>query len=170
LFVGSLGQRKGLSYLFRAVQALGSSVELTVIGARPLSPCPALDQALKSVRWIPTCSHHDVLTEMAANDVLIFPSLFEGFGLVLLEAMAMGLPIITTNHTAGPDLITDGVEGFIVPIRSAEAITEKLDVLRRDPDLRATMAEQARKRARDFTWENYGRTVAERVSATLIPA
>lgn len=169
LFVGSLGQRKGLSYLFRAVETLGSSVELTVIGARPLNPCAALDRALKSVRWIPSCSHHDVLVEMAANDVLIFPSLFEGFGLVLLEAMAMGLPVITTNHTAGPDLITDGVEGFIIPIRSTEAITEKLDLLRREPDLRATMADQARKRARDFTWEQYGRTVAERVSATLIP-
>ena len=60
------------------------------------------------------------------HDVFVFPSLFEGFGLVLLEAMAMGLPMITTAHTAGPDLLEDGKEGFIVPIRSAEAIAEKL--------------------------------------------
>jgi glycosyltransferase involved in cell wall biosynthesis len=168
LFVGSLGQRKGLSYLFRAVDSMSPAVELTMIGARPFSPCPALDRALAGVRWISSCSHQDVLTEMAAHDVLVFPSLFEGFGLVLLEAMAMGLPVITTAHTAGPDLITEGIEGFIVPIRSPGAIAEKLDLLRREPDLRATMGEQARQRAREFTWEQYGRSVAERVSSTLV--
>jgi glycosyltransferase involved in cell wall biosynthesis len=170
LFVGSLGQRKGLSYLFRAVRSLGSSVELTVIGARPLVPCSALDHELSAVRWIATCSHREVLAEMSAHDVFVFPSLFEGFGLVLLEAMAMGLPIITTPNTAGPDLITDGVEGFIVPIRSAAAIAEKLDLLRREPERRTTMAESARNRAREFTWQQYGHTLAGCVSAALVPA
>jgi len=66
---------------------------------------------------------------MAAHDVFVFPSLFEGFGLVLLEAMAMGLPVITTPHTAGPDLIREGMEGFIVPIRHSTAIAERLEQL-----------------------------------------
>ncbi len=170
LFVGSLGQRKGLSYLFDAVRSLGSSVELTVIGARPLTPCPELDRQLASVRWIPSCSHREVLAEMAAHDVFVFPSLFEGFGLVLLEAMAMGLPIITTPNTAGPDLITDGVEGFIVPIRSSAAIAERLDLLRRNPDLRADMSERAQLRAREFTWEQYGESLAACISSTLVRA
>lgn len=170
LFVGSLGQRKGLSYLFDAVKSLGESVELTVIGTRPLAPCPALDRELAAVRWIPSCSHREVLAEMAAHDVFVFPSLFEGFGLVLLEAMAMGLPIITTPHTAGPDLITDGVEGFIVPIRSATALADRLDMLRRNPDLRADMAERAQKRSREFTWEQYGESLAACVSSTTVRA
>jgi starch synthase len=169
LFVGSLGQRKGLSYLFRAVRSLGSSVELTIIGARPMVACSALDHELSAIRWIPSCSHREVLAEMAAHDVFVFPSLFEGFGLVLLEAMAMGLPIITTAHTAGPDLITDGVEGFIVPIRSSSEISEKLDLLRRDPDRRVAMSESARARAREFTWEQYGHTLAGSVSSALVP-
>ena len=168
LFVGSLGQRKGLSYLFRAVQSLGDQVELTVIGSRPLVPCAALDHALSRVRWIASCSHREVLAEMAAHDVFVFPSLFEGFGLVLLEAMAMGLPIITTAHTAGPDLITEGVEGFIVPIRSSQAIAEKLELLHRDPERRVAMAERARSRARDFTWEQYGQSLAACVSSVLV--
>lgn len=170
LFVGSLGQRKGLSYLFDAARGLGGSIELTVIGSRPLAACPALDRELASVRWIPSCSHREVLAEMAAHDVFVFPSLFEGFGLVLLEAMAMGLPIITTPHTAGPDLITDGVEGFIVPIRSSTAIAERLDLLRRNPDLRADMSERAQLRAREFTWEHYGESLAACVSSTLVRA
>ncbi len=170
LFVGSLGQRKGLSYLFRAIRSLGSGVELTVIGSRPLVACPALDRELKAVRWIPSCAHRDVLAEMTAHDVFVFPSLFEGFGLVLLEAMAMGLPIVTTPHTAGPDLITDGVEGFIVPIRSDEALASRLDLLRRNPDLLADMSARARARAAEFTWENYGDSLAASVSSGLVHA
>jgi glycosyltransferase involved in cell wall biosynthesis len=170
LFVGSLGQRKGLSYLFHAVRSLGSSVELTVIGSRPLVPCSALDRELASIRWIPTCSHREVLAEMSAHDVFVFPSLFEGFGLVLLEAMSMGLPIITTSHTAGPDLITDGVEGFIVPIRSASAIAEKLDLLRQEPARLTAMSESASARAQEFTWQQYGHSLAACVSSALAPA
>jgi starch synthase len=109
-----------------------------------------------------------VLAEMAAHDVFVFPSLFEGFGLVLLEAMAMGLPIITTPHTAGPDLISDGVEGFIVPIRSSAAIAERLDLLRREPERRQAMSERARSRSREFTWEQYGRSLAACVSSVLV--
>jgi glycosyltransferase involved in cell wall biosynthesis len=111
-----------------------------------------------------------VLAEMSMHDVFVFPSLFEGFGLVLLEAMAMGLPIITTPHTAGPDLITDGAEGFIVPIRSSDGIAEKLDLLRREPARRAAMSESARARARKFTWEQYGHSLAASVSSALVHA
>lgn len=170
LFVGSLGQRKGLSYLFGAAQLLGGDVELTVIGTRPLVACPALDRALARVRWIPTCPHREVLAEMAAHDVFVFPSLFEGFGLVLLEAMAMGLPVITTAHTAGPDLITDGVEGFIVPIRSSAAIASRLKLLHEEPERRAAMSAAARRRATEFSWRQYGDSLAGCISTALVRA
>jgi glycosyltransferase involved in cell wall biosynthesis len=160
LFVGSLGQRKGLSYLFAACRQAGSAVTLTVIGRKPLARCRALDRELGAARWIASCTHQRILGEMAAHDVLVFPSLFEGFGLVLLEAMAMGLPVITTTHTAGPDLIHDGVEGFIVPIRDSEAIATRLELLHRDPARLAAMAQQARQRARAFSWNNYETTMA----------
>lgn len=155
LFVGGLGQRKGLSYLFDACRRLDGAVHLTVIGARPAVDCAALDRELASVRWISGAPHRQILAEMAGHDVFVFPSLFEGFGLVLLEAMAMGLPIITTPHTAGPDLIENGREGFIVPIRNAEAIAEKLELLHADPALREEMGRQARARAMELSWENY---------------
>lgn len=167
LFVGSLGQRKGLSYLFAASRQLGAAVELTIIGQKPLEPCAILDRELAAVRWLPTCPHAQVLAEMAAHDVFVFPSLFEGFGLVLLEAMAMGLPVVTTEHTAGPDLIRDGVEGFIVPIRSSTAIAEKLELLCREPLRRADMSECARLRAREFSWKTYGETLATCVAQEL---
>jgi starch synthase len=167
LFVGSLGQRKGLSYLFDACRLVQSAVTLTVISQKPLEPCPVLDRELAAVRWIPSCPHQQILAEMAAHDVFVFPSLFEGFGLVLLEALAMGLPVITTAHTAGPDLIHEGVEGFIVPIRDSAAIAACLELLHREPDRLAAMSRQARRRAREFSWENYEQTLAACVGQAL---
>jgi glycosyltransferase involved in cell wall biosynthesis len=99
--------------------------------------------------------------------VFVFPSLFEGFGLVLLEALAMGLPVITTAHTAGPDLIHEGVEGFIVPIRDSTAIAERLELLHREPARLAEMSRQARLRASEFSWGNYEETLAACVRQAL---
>jgi len=167
LFVGSLGQRKGLSYLFAAIRQVRSAVTLTVIGQKPPAPCAVLDRELAAVRWIPTCPHAQILAEMSAHDVFVFPSLFEGFGLVLLEALAAGLPIITTAHTAGPDLIQDGAQGFIVPIRDSTAIAERLEQLHRDPARLAAMSRAARLRARDFPWRGYEETLAACVGQAL---
>jgi glycosyltransferase involved in cell wall biosynthesis len=166
LFAGSLGQRKGLAYLLEAVELLGAGVELTLIG-RPAGRCAPLERALGRHRWIESCPHAEMLAEMRRHDVLVFPSLFEGFGLVILEAMAQGTPVITTGHTAGPDVITDGVDGFIVPIRSAEVIAARLEGLARDGDELERMGRAARATAERFAWADYRRGVAGVVADVL---
>lgn len=160
LFVGALSQAKGLGYLLEAVARLGSASELTLIGRRvsPAIPTPAV---LEKFRWIPSLAHDELLSEIARHDVLVLPSLHEGFGLVLSEAMSQGLTIITTPHTAGPDIITDGVEGFLVPIRSAEAIEEKLALLARDRDRLAAMQAAAQRQSTHRTWENYRQAIVQ---------
>lgn len=167
LFVGGLSQRKGLSYLFESVAKLGKSVELTVVGRRPGAACPALDEALSKHRYIESLSHGGVLAEMEQADVFVFPSLFEGFGLVLLEAMSRGLPCITTAHTAGPDIITDGVDGFIVPIRNSEIIATRLEQLHSDRELLAQMSQAASEAAARLTWEQYGDRTVEAIAEAL---
>ena len=160
LFTGSLGQRKGLSYALRAVEVIGErNCELTLLGRKAAEGCRPLDQAVRDHRWLPSLSHERVLLEMRQHDVLIFPSLFEGFGLAITEAMSQGMPVITTAHTAGPDIIDDGVDGFIVPIRSAEAIAEKLELLARDRERLRAMKISARKKAQIHPWENYRRAL-----------
>jgi len=160
LFAGSLGQRKGLSYALRAVEIIGEkNCELTLLGRKAADGCRPLDQAIREHRWLPSLSHERVLLEMRQHDVLIFPSLFEGFGLAITEAMSQGTPVITTAHTAGPDIIDDGVDGFIVPIRSAEVIAEKLEVLARDRERLKAMKISARKKAQMHPWENYRRAL-----------
>ncbi len=154
LFVGLLSQRKGLSYLLEAVKLLGNQVELTLIGKCVSLPQP-LVTALNTHHYIESLPHAHLLEQMQAYDVLVFPSLFEGFGLVILEAMSRGLPVITTPHTAGADVITDGKNGFIVPIRCAESIAEKLQLLIADPDLLAAMRIAAQDTALYFSWSRY---------------
>jgi glycosyltransferase involved in cell wall biosynthesis len=154
LFVGALTQAKGLGYLLDAAELMRERIELTLIGHRVSTEMPR-QAMLEGYHWIPSLSHPDLLQEMARHDVLVLPSLNEGFGLVLAEAMAQRLTVIATPHTAGPDLFTDGVEGFLVPIRSAEAIAEKLLLLDGERDRLAAMQEAARRRAMSNSWENY---------------
>lgn len=155
LYVGSLGQRKGLSYLLGALALLGPQFELTLLGKRVAPGCRPLEEALRRHHWIPTLPHGEVLAQMRRHDVLVLPSLFEGFGLVLLEAMAQGLPVIATAHTAGPDFISEGVDGFIVPIRSAQAIAERLELLARDRERLCEMQKAAALKAESQRWDSY---------------
>jgi glycosyltransferase involved in cell wall biosynthesis len=160
LFVGALGQRKGLSYALRAVELIGGkNCALTLLGRKAAEGSAPLDHAVQNHRWLPSLPHAQVLSEMRQHDVLILPSLFEGFGLVMTEAMSQGIPVITTAHTAGPDIIDDGVDGFIVPIRSAEAIAEKLEVLARDRERLREMKISAREKTQRYPWENYRRAL-----------
>lgn len=167
-FAGSLGQRKGLSYLLKAADLLEGRVELTLLGRRVSEDCAPLNAALRRHRWIHSLPHGEVLHEMSRHDVFVFPSLFEGFGLVILEAMAQGLPVITTAHTAGPDVIRDGVDGFIVPIRSAEAIAEKIATLAGDRSRLKAMSSAAIETALRFTWGEYQRRLVEAVMPLLV--
>jgi glycosyltransferase involved in cell wall biosynthesis len=161
LFAGSLGQRKGLSYLLKAVEVLRGDVELTLLGRKAAAGCAPLDAAVRKYRWLPTLSHAAVLREMQNHDVLVLPSLFEGFGLVILEAMAQGTLVITTDHTAGPDIVENETDGFIVPIRSAEAIAEKLELLARDRERVMSMKAAAKRKAQSRGWDRYRNRLAE---------
>jgi len=166
--VGQIGQRKGVGYLLDAVDRLGAGVKLTLLG-RPLAVPPVLKRAFERHRWIESAPHAEVLRLMREHDVLAFPSLFDGFGLVILEAMAQGTVVIATPNTAAPDLLDDGRDGFIVPIRSADAIAGRLTQLAEDRGLLAQMSEAARQTAARRTWEEYRRKVIEAVRAAVGP-
>lgn len=170
LFVGGLSQRKGIADLFDAVEILSPHVELTVVGRKPAQACATLESVLKKHRWIESLPREIILAEMRAHDVLVFPSLFEGFGLVVTEALSQGLPVITTSHTCGPDVLTEGEDGFIVPIRDPQSIAEKLELLHRDRERLAAMSVAARKKAETLTWESYRQGVVAVVREALASA
>ena len=127
VYVGSLVQRKGLSYLLDAVRALKSkNVRLLLRGRGHvdrdlLSHYRDVPFDLKLGLPLP-----ELVRDIQRSDVFVLPSLTEGFAQVILEAMACGVPVITTANTCAPDILTEGGEGFIVPIRDSGAIEEKL--------------------------------------------
>jgi len=166
LFVGSIGQRKGISYLFEAVDQLQVPYTLTLLG-RPVARPAVMEKALGRHRWIESAPHGEVLRLMREHDVLVFPSLFEGFGLVIFEAMAQGTVVITTPHTAAPDILDDGHDGFIVPIRSAEAIAQRLTQLAEDRDLLYSMGEAGRRKAAEYGWDRYRTQWINAIDASL---
>lgn len=166
LFVGALTQRKGIGYVLDAVKMMGSAVQFTMVG-RKIGRSAPIDAAVREHRWIPSIPHHAVLEEMARNDVLVLPSLSEGFALVILEALSRGLPVITTTSSGAEEMIRDGQEGFLVPIRSAEAIAEKLELLNNNPELLDRMSGSALQRAHAFTWQVYRDLLAKTLKQIL---
>lgn len=168
LFIGGLSQRKGLSYLFEAVDGLENKVELTVVGHKAVANCSALNLALEQHHWIPSLSHDQVLACMREHDVFVFPSLFEGFGMVITEAMSQGVPVITTDRTAGPDVIQDEVDGWIVPAGSAIAIKEVLYKILEQPELLEQFGIAAQTKAKSRPWSVYGQEMADALSSLKI--
>jgi alpha-maltose-1-phosphate synthase len=163
LFVGRIGPRKGVHYLIQAWQELKlPQAELMLVGINEF-PEGWLSQLPDGVRYVSSIPHAALNQYYNAANVFVFPSLVEGFGLVLLEAMACGIPVITTPNTAGPDILTHGVEGFIVPIRHPEALKEKLEWCYSHPIELAEMGKSAYRKAKQLTWERYRRDLGDRV-------
>ena len=167
LFVGGLSQRKGIAYLFEACRDLGQNIELTVVGTGNAENCPALRKALRTVNYIPALAHEAVLDLMATQDLLIFPSLFEGFGLVVTEAMSQGTPVITTERTCGPDVITHGLDGWIVQAGSAESLRGLLERIIADPAVLKTVGQNAMRTASQRPWSCYEAELGESVNNFL---
>ncbi|TVT41512.1 glycosyltransferase family 4 protein [Hymenobacter setariae] len=168
LFVGGLSQRKGIANLFAAADAIGPRMELTVVGRKASDNCPALDRELAKHRWIPSLPHQDILRLMSEQDVLVFPSLFEGFGLVITEAMSQGTPVITTERTAGPDLIEHGHNGWLVEAGSVSALQAAIEALLARPEAVAEAGRAAMQTARQRPWHVYGQELTEAISQHLV--
>ncbi len=163
LFVGSMSQRKGLADLFEAFKLLNNpNVELIVMGSLQ-EDISFYRSEYAHFRYEPGRPHHEVLELMRNCDVFCLPSIVEGRALVMQEAMSQGLPIIITPNTGGEDLVIEGETGFLVPIRSPQAIAEKIEWFAQHRDAIPTMGENARLHAAKYTWEGYGRTIVEHV-------
>ena len=170
LFVGTLGQRKGIKYLLQALELLPKgSVQLTVCG-RPVDDLAIFRESGLPVQLYPSIGAQGLRDAYRAADVFVFPSLAEGFGQVLLEAMASGLPIIATTRTAAPDLVEHGREGYIVSPGSASELATKIEEFLREPSRIPTMGAAARRRAEHFSWLRFRQGVAAFVSEVLAQA
>jgi len=165
LFAGSMGQRKGLGDLFNAVKMLNTkNIELVVLGS-PLAPLDFYKNEFPHFRYEANRPNAQVLELMQSCDVFCLPSIVEGRALVMQEAMSQGLPVIITPNTGGADLVQEGRTGFLVPIRSPQAIAEKINWFLDNRSRIPEMGIAAREHAARYTWENYGSIILNGLKA-----
>jgi len=153
LFVGQISQRKGIKYLLEAVKQLNlPGIELVLVGC-VVGAGKGLTAYRDTFTHVPHVPHHQVHAYFQQGDVFVYPSLHEGSVLAIYEALASGLPVITTPNSGS--VVRDGIEGFVVPIRDVEALKEKILLLYENKELRGEIGRNARKRAEEFTWQAY---------------
>ncbi|HEX9988536.1 MAG TPA: glycosyltransferase family 4 protein [Chloroflexia bacterium] len=168
LSAGQQSVRKGTHYLLEAWRKLrpGKGAELWLVGRMTL-PSELMRSLPGKVVVRPSLPHRQLFEVYRKASVLVFPSLCEGFGMVITEAMSQGLPVITTPNTAGPDLIKDYQNGFIVPIRDADALAEKMAWCLDNPRVLAEMGRAAVQTAAAWQWSDYRAALADAVSSFL---
>jgi glycosyltransferase involved in cell wall biosynthesis len=156
LYAGNVTQRKGMSYLLEAMRLLaGQNITLDVIGTIQGSGA-AFKAEERYYNYKPAVSQHELFQLYGQYDALVLPTLFEGFGLVLVEAMAAGLPIITTAHSIGPDLVEQWKNGAIVPIRDSQALAKAISHFAElEPEAYLATRRAARATSLSFTWDAY---------------
>jgi D-inositol-3-phosphate glycosyltransferase len=170
LFVGRIEPLKGIDTMLRAMAliqkrhpAAVADTCLAIIGGDPWAEDPDAEMArLQALRH--ELDIHDLVTFLgsrdqdilpnyyAAAEMVIMPSHYESFGMVALEAMAMGTPVIASEVGGLAFVVKDGVNGFHVPSRDPEALADRIYTLLTDPACRDSLGQQARQYAQHFAW------------------
>lgn len=159
LYVGSMNLRKGIPYLLEAFASLDlPRFELVLIGGLRDEILPFFEKYEGGFRYLGFIPRVKLSYYFSQASVFVIGSIEEGLALVQAQAMACGLPIVTTTNTGAEDLFTDGVEGFIIPIQDPEALRERVLYLYEHPEVRDEMAQAALQRVQSLGgWNEYGR-------------
>lgn len=170
LFVGQLGARKGVATLLEAWRMLGlTGAELVLVGPADAYGRDVLRRYAGLFRWAGQASRGDVERWYASSDVFAFPTLAEGSALVSYEALAWGLPVVTTPNCGS--VVRDGRDGFLVPPREVDALAARIELLYRDPELRRSFGESGRELIeRNYTWAHYRERLRDVYETLLTPA
>jgi glycosyltransferase involved in cell wall biosynthesis len=160
LFVGGIGLRKGVPYLLRAMERLRDlPARCRIVGPWRIDPAFARRASPPNVEWIGPIARRDMAAQYAAADLFCLPSLCEGSATATYEALAAGLPVVTTPNSGS--LVRDGEEGFVVPACDDAALALALRRLCEDAALRSRMARAARERSAAGSLDAYaGRLLA----------
>lgn len=161
LFVGSITQRKGVSYLLEAIRKIQDkiNIRLTIVSRGIFSDESFSEHGIHQLRLLRDISDKFLEDIYQNSHLLILPSIAEGFGQVILEAMSFGTPVITTVNTAGPDIIDHEIDGFIVPVRDAHNISKYISELYQNPERYHNMCLQALKKSRLYSWTLFGNKI-----------
>jgi D-inositol-3-phosphate glycosyltransferase len=170
LWVGRLEKLKGVEILIEAASQLAErDFTLLIVGGDERAHTLRTELAAQAaeagiganVRFIGAVPHAALPTYYRAADICVVPSYYESFGLVAVEAMASGTPVVASRVGGLISTVTDGVSGYLIPWRCPEPFAEKLEVLLNNPDLRAKFGRAARQSAERYRWSTIGLRVAD---------
>jgi glycosyltransferase involved in cell wall biosynthesis len=169
VFAGGMCLRKGVHYLLKAFAELHlPNAELLLVGAMNDEMRPFFERYAGSYRYIGKVPQAELYTHYSRGSVFVLMSVEEGLAMVVPQAMACGLPVIATTNTGAEDIVRDGADGFIIPIRDEEKLKEKLTFLYEHPDARAAMGRSAKERVSiGFTWDEYGSRMVDAYTRIL---
>jgi glycosyltransferase involved in cell wall biosynthesis len=156
LFVGGCSLRKGIPYLVEAFRRVGVPATLRLVGRPNEALFHRIGGLPANVVSVGPKSGADLDAEYAAADVFVLPSVEDGYGLVTNEAMSAGLPVIVSDHAGSAEVVREGENGFVVPARDLDVLTDRLNTLLRDTNLRRRMGAAARATTIARTWDTYG--------------
>lgn len=165
LYVGTWIPRKGVKYLIESYSLVADKfkdVSLSIMGAAADEKTIKQDfpEKLRNrINVIPWVTEEEQIRIYKSHLAFVFPSIYEGFGMVFLEAMASNLPVITTGTGGTEDIIENGKDGFIVPKRNSRAIADTVEKLLLNHDLQHQVGTRAKEKAKNFLWE----TTAEKL-------
>jgi glycosyltransferase involved in cell wall biosynthesis len=173
VFCGAITPRKGIHDLMRAFSELRMpKAELWVVGG---STDHAYRHALErfagpGVRFLGTFPQAGLASIYSQGSVFVLPSIADGFGMVVTQALACGLPAIVSANVGAADVVREGENGFVIPIRDVDALKERLERLYRDPALRYYMSQTAARDAdKRLSWNAYGERLASFLQ-TVVPS
>ena len=165
LFVGNVGYLKGLPYLAEAARTLrknGFRGEIRAVGPHDRRIIHRAE--FIGPDYVGQVPRSEIKHEFLQADVFAFPTVSDGFGLVLLEAMAVGLPIVCTPNCA--DVVREGETGFVVPPRDSEALASSINRIVSDRVLRTVLSDNARRAFSKFSLEAYAQRLAGAINAS----
>lgn len=164
LCVAQIGYRKGIKILIEAARRLGDRVRVNLVG--PLVSREVLNDLPANVNYQGAVPPGGVPLAMQRADIFVLPTLEDACALVTLEAMACGLPVVTTHNNGSAELIDDGVDGFVVPSGDVDALCARLTGLLDAPSLLREVGGRARgKVGTSHSWHDYGQRVLAAIEA-----
>ncbi|NEU06774.1 glycosyltransferase family 4 protein [Flavihumibacter sp. R14] len=167
LYAGNQNLRKGIHILYKAWKACNfdpAKAELILVGESQL-PDSLRNDLPASVKFIPNIPHAELMSYYQKANVFVLPTLADGFGMVVSEAMSQGLPVITTDTSGGPDIINNRVNGLIVESDNIPALRDELRWCFENPDKLIEIGNNAFLTAQAYPWSSYRkRLIAEVLS------
>ena len=175
LFVGRLEKRKGANYLLKAYQRVKEEIpdsRLIIVGPgtrlRHKYEKQVRRNGLKDVVFVGHASYDELPRYYKTADIFCTPATgWESFGIVLLEAMAMGKPIVASNIEGYASLVTHGAEGLLVPPKDEERLAQALISLMTDESLRQQMGARGKLKAREYDWKHLAQRISDYYTSIL---